>query len=184
MKKQFIIPLALVIFACIFVSCSAKNESAEHSTTALTDVNGFVHYYDPVTDSNGSTSKDTYNEAVFAEIVTDSEGVVVTDKNGNYVTNKHTTVLNAKDKTKKQGKTTGKNSSSSKKSSAHGTTGAVGKKDDNDVKFTTSAEKTTSKHASTTQRNENSTQSQEETTTGHKKTEPATDKDGWITKWY
>ena len=85
MKKQLLIISIIVVIVSIFVSCSANSSSENISTTAVTDEQGTMHYYEPVTE-NESTS-------VFAEIVTDDNGKAVTKKNGKYVTKEHTTIL-------------------------------------------------------------------------------------------
>lgn len=172
MKKQLLIISVLVIIVSIFVSCSANSSSEDISTTAVTDSNGTTHYYVPVTDDKGNVSATAENQGVFAEIETKPNGKTVTNKNGTYVTKEHTTVLPIKDKTTQQSHSaepiTEKLSSDTTKSIEDA---------DNVVEFETTETKpddrTTTKETTTTT----------ETTT-QKETQPATDKDGWITKWY
>ena len=183
MKKQLLIISVLVIIVSIFVSCSANSSDESISTTAVTDSKGTTHYYEPVTDDKGNVSTTVQNKGVFAEIETQSDGKAVTDKNGTYVTNEHTTVLPIEVATNNTSSTT---ASTTKKSTSDIT------KDiddaDNEVNFepdettdptptiTTTIEKETTNTISTTKTITK--------TTTQKETQPATDKDGWVTKWY
>lgn len=171
MKKQLLIISIIVVIAGIFVSCSANSSSQEVSTTAVTDSKGTTHYYEPVSDEN-STS-------VYAEIVTDDKGKAVTNKNGTYVTKEYTTILPIKDETTKP--------STSAEPTAEKSSGTTKHKDDtqadNIVSFEPdkSADETKPTASSTS---EKPTEATAATTTAQKETRPATDKDGWITKWY
>ena len=161
MKKQLLIFSILVVIISIFVSCSTNSSSEVLSTTAVTDSNGITHYYEPVTDLSKETA-------------TDKKGDVVTTE----ITVKNTT-------------TTSHTSLSSQNNA------------DNDIEFksveksTTSASITRNEKTSTITRSDAGTQksntsSQNNSTTSklttniatNKQTQPATDKDGWINKWY
>lgn len=190
MKKQLFIISVFVIIISIFVSCSANSSSGEISTTAVTDSNGITHYYEPVTDDKGKISITDKEQGVFAEIETQSNGKAVTKNDSKYVTNEHTTVLpiesvsDGTGSTKQQ--TTAKSSSDTTKNAGNA---------DNDLPFEISADDTTKSTEPTTERN-SATTTEEETantsekdtatteTTTKKENQPATDKDGWITKWY
>lgn len=115
-----------------------------------------------VTDKQGAThyyetvSNET-NKSVYAEIVTDNKGKAVTNKNDTYVTKEYTTIM---------------------------LTDIIA---DNTVEF--EPDETTNKNANTTDGASPSPTKKETTattteTTTQKETQPATDKDGWITKWY
>lgn len=157
MKKQLLIISVFVIIVSIFVSCSAerRDDLQSPSTTAVTDEQGTTHYYEVVTDDTETTA--------LKEIETQADCKAVTEKNGKYVTKEHTVVL-----------TTASSKENKNVSSSNTTKSAVDA--DNIVDFepddttkpteTTTAEKETSK------------------TTTQKEIQPATDKDGWITKWY
>lgn len=157
MKKQLLIISVIIVIVSIFVSCSVNSSSEDVSTTAVTDSYGTTHYYKSVTDENGST--------VLAEIETKSNGSIVTNKNGTYVIKKHTTVVF--------------DESSVTKPASNSSTTVNGA--DNIVEFepTDASKETkpdiTTATESTTIKNEITTQ---------KETQLATDKDGWITKWY
>lgn len=183
MKKQLFIISIVVIIVSIFVSCSAKSGSEDISTTAVTDSKGTTHYYEPVTDDKGSLSTTGKNQGVFAEIETDASNKAVTEKNGTYVTNEHTTVLPIESEKK--------NTSSTKKQTTAKAVSDIakdGEAADNNIEFepdkTTAEAKpdTTSTTTSTTTEKETTKATTESTT--KKETQPATDKDGWITKWY
>ena len=83
----------MVIIVSIFVSCSVNSISETVSTTAVTNINGTTHYYEPVTDDKGNISTTDKNQGVFAEIETQPYGKAVTAKDGTYVTNENTTIL-------------------------------------------------------------------------------------------
>lgn len=162
MKKQLLIISIIVVIVSIFVSCSANSSSENISTTAVTDEQGTMHYYEPVTE-NESTS-------VFAEIVTDDNGKAVTKKNGEYVTKEHTTIL-----------TTAKEAVSSITGSA--TERTQENPADNEIEFETSTNKNTTTAKETTTTTTKPTE-KETTTTAAPTTKVVTDKDGWIDKWY
>lgn len=173
MKKQLIIISVLVIIVSIFISCSANSSSENTSTTAVTDSKGTTHYYEPVTDDKGNVSSANRNQGVFAEIETQSNGKAVTKKNGEYVTNEHATVLpidGVIDDSSTTKTSTEKSSSDNSKDIEDA---------DNVVEFgpneTTPEAKPTTEKQTTTTTTETTTQ---------KENQPATDKDGWITKWY
>lgn len=168
MKKQLFIISVLVIIVSIFVSCSVNSSSDEISTTVVTDNNGTTHYYEPLTE-NESTS-------VYAEIVIDDKGKAVTNKNGTYVTNEHTTVLPIIDETTKtsnSAKPTTEKSSSNTTKNIEDADNIVDFEPDKPTEETKPTTSTTTEKPTTTT-----------TTTTQKGTQPATDKDGWITKWY
>lgn len=158
MKKQLFIFSILIVIISIFVSCSTNSSSEVISTTAVTNSNGITHYYEPVTDDNGNVSTIDGNQSIFAEIETKSNGKAVTNKNGTYVTKEHTTVLPFDDETAKSISSTEKSSNTTNEDA------------DNNIVF--DPDKPTEETKPTT------------STTAEKETQPATDKDGWITKWY
>lgn len=158
MKKQLFIFSILIVIISIFVSCSTNSSSEVISTTAVTNSNGITHYYEPVTDDNGNVSTIDGNQIIFAEIETKSNGKAVTNKNGTYVTKEHTTVLPFDDETAKSISSTEKSSNTTNEDA------------DNNIAF--DPDKPTEETKPTT------------STTAEKETQPATDKDGWITKWY
>lgn len=187
MKKQLLIFSVLVIIVSIFVSCSANSSGGDISTTAVTDSKGTTHYYEPVTDDKGNVSTTEKKQGVFAEIETNSNGKAVTKKNGTYVTNEHTTVLPIES-------TTNSTTTSTTQKSTSDTTKDIDNAD-NEVEFvpdettakttqtiTTTTEKETTNTTSTTKAATTTTTTTKTTT--KKETQPATDKDGWITKWY
>ena len=159
MKKQLLIISIIVVIVSIFVSCSVNKEGNIQlpSTTAVTDEQGTTHYYEPVTEDKNAT--------VFVEIVTDDNGKAVTKKNGEYVTKEHTTILTTTEKTISSTKQAQNNSS---ENSA-----------DNKIEFetTTKRDKTTTPTAAVKP-------TEKETTSTANPTKIATDKDGWIDKWY
>ncbi len=169
MKKQLLIISISVIIVGVFVSCSASSSSKEISTTAVTDSNCTTHYYEPVADNKG----------VYAEIETESNGKAVTEKDGTYVTNEHTTVLPINDENEKSSsnkKLTTEQSKKEKPATEKSTLSATNNAADNVVDF--EPDKQTEKTKPTV-----STTTEKQATTV-KETQPATDKDGWITKWY
>ena len=167
MKKQLLIISIIVVIVSIFVSCSVNKEGNIQlpSTTAVTDEQGTMHYYEPVTE-NESTS-------VFAEIVTDDNGKAVTKKNGKYVTKEHTTILTTTEKTISS---TENKSSTTDKQQAGSTTNLA----DNEIEFKTS----TNKNTTTTRKNTTKPTEKETAQTTAPTTKVVTDKDGWIDKWY
>lgn len=172
MKKQLIIISVLIVIISILVSCSANSSSEDISTAAVTDSNGTAHYYEPVTDDEGNISITGKNHGVFAEIETQSNGKAVTEKNGTYVTNEHTTFLLIENDAD--------NTSSTKKSESEKTSSDITNNNaDNYVEFEIPVDDTTK--ITTT---EKQTTTAATDTTTQKGTQPATDKDGWITKWY
>lgn len=167
MKKHILIISIVVLIVSFFVSCSVNSSVDEVSTTAVTDSNGTTHYYEPVTDNKGNISTTAKNQGVFAEIETQPNGKTVTNKNGTYVTNKHTTVLPIENKSDNTSNTI---KSESEKISLD-TTKDIDNNDDNIVEF---------EPTDTT----NETKPNTTTTENNKTTQSATDKDGWINKWY
>lgn len=169
MKRQLFIISIIVVIVGIFVSCSANRNIESISTTAVTDSNGTTHYYQPVTDDNGYVSTTAENQGVYAEIETKSDGKAVTKKNSTYVTKEHTTVLPFDDETAKSISSTEKSSSTTNEDA------------DNNIAFDPDkpTEETKPTTSTTTEKTSTAT-----TTTAQKETQPATDKDGWITKWY
>lgn len=175
MKKQLLIISIIVVIVSIFVSCSVNSGSENISTTAVTDSNGTTHYYEPVTDDNGNISTTAKNQGVFAEIETQSNGKAVTKKNGEYVTNEHTTALPIENTTD--------NSSSTTKSATEKPSDTTNNNADNDVEFEPDKPTAETKPTTSTTTEKPTTTTATETTT-QKEIQPATDKDGWITKWY
>lgn len=177
MKKQILIISVLAIIVSIFVSCSGNSRSEEISTTAVTDEQGTTHYYEPVTDKNGEVSTTGKNQGIFAEIETESNGKPVTKKNGAYVTNEHTTVLLIESTTNFSNSTT---KPATQKSSTEQPLGTTNNNADNNIDFEPDKPTEETKPTiSTTTENLTTTE-----TTTQKETQPATDKDGWINKWY
>lgn len=174
MKKQLLIISIIVVIVSIFVSCSVNSGSEEVSTTAVTDSNGTTHYYEPITDDKGNISTTAKNQGVFAEIETQSNGKAVTKKNGEYVTNEYTTALPIENTTD--------NSSSTTKSATEKPSDTTNNNADNNIDF--EPDETTNKNTSTTDGASPIPTEKETTATTQKETQPATDKDGWITKWY
>lgn len=171
MKKHILIISIVVLIVSFFVSCSVNSSIDEVSTTAVTDSNGTTHYYEPVTDNKGNISTTAKNPGVFAEIETQPNGKTVTNKNGTYVTNEHTTVLPIENKSNNTSNTI---KSESEKISSD-TTKDIDN-DDNIVEFEpTDTTNETKPNTTTTENNE---------TENNKTTQSATDKDGWINKWY
>lgn len=166
MKKQLFIFSILIVIISIFVSCSTNSSSEVISTTAVTNSNGTTHYYEPVTDDNGNVSTIDGNQGIFVEIETQSNGKAVTKKDGTYVTNEHTTVLPFDDETAKSISSTEKSSNTTNDNA------------DNNVDFEPDKPTGEAKPSTST------TTEKPKTTATQKTTQPATDKDGWITKWY
>lgn len=186
MKKQLLIISIIVVIVSIFVSCSVNScrdgacSIRNHSTTAVTDSNGTTHYYEPITDDKGNISTTAKNQGVFAEIETQSNGKAVTKKNGEYVTNEYTTALPIENTTDNLSSTTKKDGASpipTKNSATDNASDA-----DNTIDF--EPDETTNKNTSTTDGASPIPTEKETSTTTQKETQPATDKDGWITKWY
>ena len=167
MKKQILIISVLIIIISIFVFCSANSSSENFSTTAVTDSKGTTHYYEPVTDDKGNISTTEKEQGVYAEIETHS--------NGKYVTNEHTTVLTIENVTDSTSSTT---KSATEKSSENDSSNA-----DNDIEFEPDETTSDRKPNTTTTTTQKQTTTTTETTT-EKEIPPATNKDGWITKWY
>lgn len=162
MKKQLLIISIIIVLVGIFVSCSASSGDAVSDganpipTTAVTDSKGTTHYYEIAADSSQTT--------VLYEIETQADGKTVTEENGKYVTNHHTTVLPQKSINKK----------STTKAETEKTSSTANSNDDNNIEFESDE---------TTDINANTTDGANPIPT-EKETQPATDKDGWINKWY
>lgn len=167
MKKQLFIFSILIVIISIFVSCSTNSGSEVLSTTAVTNSNGITHYYEPVTDDNGNISTIDGNQSIFVEIETQSNGKAVTKKDGTYVTNEHTAALPIENTTDNQ--------SSTIKPVTEKPSDTTNDNADNNVDF--EPDKPTEETKPTTTEKPTTTATQ-------KTTKPATDKDGWITKWY
>lgn len=177
MKKQILIIVSVVVIICSFVACTHNSGSKTASTTAVTDSNGITHYYEPVTDENN-------------EIVTKENGDVVT------------TEITAKIKPSKTNATSTYTQNKADndidfKSVTNNTTSTT----ETEKVVTTTNHTTTEKATTITQRNTTAqksttitttTQKQITTTTSKLTTNPttkkqpqlATDKNGWINKWY
>ena len=177
MKKQILIIPIIVLIVTIFVSCSADSGIENISTTAVTDSNGTTHYYEPVTDDKGNISTTDKNQGVFAEIETQSNGKAVTKKDGKYVTNEYTTVLPL-DSVTDDSITT---KPSTEKSSSD-TTKNIGDAD-NVVEFEPAKTTEETKPSTTTTTKKETTNTTTETAP-QKNIQSATDKDGWIKRWY
>lgn len=174
MKKQLLIISVFVIIVSIFVSCSAerRGDLQSPSTTAVTDEQGTTHYYEVVTDDTKTTA--------LKEIETQSNGKAVTEKNGKYVTKEYIVVLTT---AKPQNSSTENKNGINKLTTQKSSSTTKGMDDaDNVVEFDSAdTTKETKATTTTTERvNDNTTIK----TTTQKEIQPATDKDGWITKWY
>lgn len=53
-KKLIMVSILLVAAAVIFASCSSEKSNDAASAAAVTDNCGVTHYYEPVTDKNGT----------------------------------------------------------------------------------------------------------------------------------
>lgn len=163
-KKLIVISIILVSLSVVFASCSSDKKGNESPTVAVTDSNGTTHYYELVTDEDGNALTTDNEQAVFVEIVT--------DKDGTYITNEHTTVMPFD------------NGSVNQNSSANSTEKNNGDilDADNTVNFESFSPKpdTTETVAQST----TSTTKQETTSTTESTNPPATDSEGWVTKWY
>lgn len=132
--------------------------------------------YESVTYDKGNISTTNQNQGVFAEIEKQSNGKTVTKKDGTYVTNEHITVLPIKDETIKPSSSADPTAEESSSDTTKNIDNA-----DNVVEFEpTEATEETKPNTTTTKKTPNTTTE----TTPQKETQPATDKDGWITKWY
>ncbi|MGN0523010.1 MAG: hypothetical protein ACI4IG_01925 [Eubacterium sp.] len=172
MNKKILFIIGIIIIISALVACSGNNSSIEiTSTTAVTDIEGQTHYYESVINENGETVTDKEGNTVLSEIETDTYGKAVTEKDGRYVTNEYTTVLAIESLTEKSSITEKVLSDTTKD-----ITDA-----DNHIEFETSADDTTK---TTTITQANTTTQKATTTTTQKQTQPATDQDGWINKWY
>lgn len=175
MKKRLAIVSLIIVIVSLFVACSENSGSEVVSTTAVTDSNGTTHYYEPVTDDKGNVSTAAKNQGVFDEIETQSNSKAVTKKDGTYVTNEHTTILpidSVIDNSSIITKSTTEKSSSTTNSNADNNIDFEPNKPTGETNQTTSI---TTKKEITTSITETTTQ---------KEIQPATDKNGWITKWY
>lgn len=176
MKRILLIISGIVLITSALISCSNKQAVVDKiSTTAIADGNGVTHFYQIETLSDKKTEKTT-----FVEIVTNKQGNAVTDKQGKYVTvsNKASNEQKAKDTTNKSSST---NSKPTDKSSQKNIDNPSNKnsKDNNNVSFETSTEKNNKTNENTT-----NTSSEETTENTSSFKEDATDKDGWINRWY
>lgn len=161
MKKQILIIVSVVVIICSFVACTHNSGSESISTTAVTDSNGITHYYKPVTDEN----KD-----------------IVTKENGDVITTEITVQsIAAKTQT----------SSTSAQNEADNVVD-YDLVTNNTTSTSTTQSNTTTQKSTTTTQNQTTPTTQANTTTSkpttnlttQKPTQPATDKDGWINKWY
>ena len=207
MKSRLIVLSVFLLIIGTLVSCSKVEEqfnsltsnqivtdNKQILTTAIVDDNGITHYYEIVTvvDKHNKTTS-------LVEIVTDKKGEVVKDRRGNFIT-----VTNKENTTTIQSLTSiSKQTTQQDASLNYIVTNAL---DDNDVKFKTSGRSkvTKSKNSSTSKKaksdnnsketNKNGFDGKEETTeasTTEKETEkrniptePLTDSEGWLNKWY
>jgi len=177
MKKRLEIVSLIIVIVSLFVACSENSGSEAISTTAVTDSTGITHYYEPVTDDKGNISITAENKGLFVEIKTQSNGKAVTEKDGTYATNEHTTILPIEGVTDNLSTT----KLDSEKSSSDTTKNIEDA--DNVVEFKPTETTEETKPTTSTATEKEITTSITETTI-QKETQPATDKDGWITKWY
>lgn len=175
MKTRLAIVFLIIVIVSLFVACSENSGSEVISTTAVTDSMGTTHYYESVTDDKGNISTTVENKGVFAEIETQSNGKAVTEKGGTYVTNEHTTIFPIDSVIR--------NSSIITKSTTEKSSNTTNSNADNNIDFESiKPTRETNPTTSTTTKKEITTSITETTT--KKEIQPATDKDGWITKWY
>lgn len=172
MKRPATIILITVIVVSVFMACSTNGGSEDVSTTAVTDSQGQTYYYESAIDEDGKTVIDTNGNTVFVEIEMQSDGTAVTNKNSTYVTKEHTTVL--------PNKTNNHNQKNTDKSTIINTTIGLPTTNttsvaDNDILFGSEKMNTTSVSVPV----QTTTSTTKESTS-----QPHTDSDGWIAKWY
>lgn len=212
MKKQLFIFSILIVIISIFVSCSTNSSSEVISTTAVTNSNGTMYYYEPVTDDNGNVSTIDGNQSIFVEIETQSNGKAVTKKDGTYVTNEHTIILSIKNTNTTKFATTTLSSTEINTTDNSKVINTTTKKEtdnirttkstpdnlssmvkdttdaDNHKPFETSTQKEhqskTTTILNTTMSNNNSNKKDDQTSNTELETKITTNKDGWIDKWY
>lgn len=186
MKNRIIFAsLMLALASVILVSCKQGKKTDGSATVAVTDSSGATHYYELVTDKGGNAVTEDKNQAVFAEIVT--------DKSGAYIANGHTTVMPIENEVSQDRilNSTKKNPSYTEKS------GDIAEAD-NTVNFelsvlspvteentTATAKPDTTKTAVASTEPDDTKTSAVSATSAIKSTNPpATDSNGWVTKWY
>lgn len=161
MKKQILIIVSVVVIICSFVACTHNSGSESISTTAVTDSNGITHYYEPVTDENN-------------DIVTKEDGDVVTTE---------ITVQSKATKTQTISTSVQNNADNIVDYEPVASNTALTTKSQTTITTTIQTNTTTQKSNTTT----NPTTKKQNATTNptiQKPTQPITDKDGWINKWY
>ena len=157
MKKQLLIFLILVVIISIFVSCSTNSSNEVLSTTAVTNSNDTIHYYESATDSNGKP---------------------LTNNNSKYVTNEHktTTVID--------NKVTGSKIVSSSKNSKDTKVFETSDKADNNIDFKSNHETNSSVSVTASLPSTSASDDKETSSRNFSTTQIATDNDGWVDKWY
>ena len=171
MKRPLLLFGILVIISGALISCNSKQAVEDKmSTTAIADANGVTHLYEIVTVSDKKPE-----ETTLVEIVTNKSGEAVTDKQGNYLTvsNKAPTLLNPKTTTTKASTTALKREDTTAQDDKNSS-----KKDNNDVSFEVSSNSSDEKD------NKTNTSFESSTDESVLSVEEATDKDGWINRWY
>ena len=157
MKKQLLIFSILVVIISIFVSCSTNSSNEVLSTTAVTNSNDTMHYYESATDSNGKP---------------------LTNSNSKYVTNEHktTTVID--------NKVTGSKIVSSSKNSKDTKVFETSDKADNNIDFKSNHETNSSVSVTASLPSTSASDDKETSSRNFSTTQIATDNDGWVDKWY
>lgn len=179
MKKQVLIIISIVVIICSFVACTHNSGSETASTTAVTDSNGITHYYEPVTDENNEIVTKENGDVVTTEITakikpskTNATSTYTQNKADNVID--FETVINA----------TTSNSTTEAEKIITTTNHTTTEKAATITQSNTTASKSTT-ITTTTQKQITTTTSKLTTNpTTKKQTQLATDKNGWINKWY
>ena len=198
MKNRIIFAsLMLVLASVILVSCKQDKKTDGSATVAVTDSSGITHYYELVTDKGGNAVTEDKNQAVFAEIVT--------DKSGAYITNGHTTVLPIENEVNQDliSNSTKKNPSYTEKSGniaeadntvnfelsglnpvTEENTTATAKPDTTKTSPASTKPVATKTSPASTKPDDAKTSEVSATSAIKSTNPPATDSNGWVTKWY
>lgn len=178
MKKQVLIIISVTVITCSFVACTHNSSRETISTTAVTDVNGNTHYYEPVTDENN-------------EIVTDKNGIIVTKEKTTKNKSDNTNAIFASAENKADNVVDYEDivdnvTTAMLKSDTTIATNTQANTSGQKLETTTTNKPTTKKTTTTSQSNTASKSTTNPTTQKQTQTqtELATDKDGWIDKWY
>ena len=176
MKRILLIISGIVLITSALLSCSNKQAVVDNnSTTAIADEKGVTRFYQIET-----LSVKEPEETTLVEIVTNKKANTVTDKQGKYVTISNKAINNQKAKDTYHNSNSANNKptdkSNKKDIDKHSENNS---KDNNNVSFETSTEQND-------KNNDNTINSSSEKTTDNTSSskEDATDKDGWINRWY